>query len=112
MNNDCSNNGQHGIYGYDLISATIKDNRCVSNSQSTDNAYDGIQLTNVSATNFLTGNLCRRGAGANQQRYGIRIGVSGGRANMVSNNDLLTGGKTAALSDADSNTTISSNRIA
>lgn len=105
-------NSTYGIYMYaskdnDLTSLTVTEN-----SQSAHNTYDNIHLTADSDYNNIQIILCRRGLGAAQPRYGIRINSADCDGNVITNNDLITGGATASLSDGGSGTIVTAgNRL-
>ncbi len=113
--NTCTGNGYHGIYLYapiEFISHnTISINTVVGNSQDNDNTYDGIFVDGNCDFNNIQGNTVRRGTGANQQRYGIRINSAGCDNNLVINNDLYQAGVTADNYDNGSLTIFRNNRL-
>lgn len=108
--NHCTLNDEHGIrLASTSTNNIVSGNYCFSNSQLTDATYDGIFL-DASDDNMVTGNVTRRGAGANKQRYGINISNSTCDNNVVTNNDVKDGGSTAVLNNAGTGTVVRANR--
>lgn len=104
-------NGQNGI----LIAAncahnSIIGNVCVENSQTITAGYDNIQIAGNTCN--VQQNTCRAGATSNKPKYGINV-VTGATGNLVTNNDLTTGGATGAFSDVGTGTiTTAGNKLA
>jgi parallel beta-helix repeat protein len=108
--NTVQGNGEHGICLRWSDSNTVSINTVVGNSQENDNSYDGIHVTSDSDYNNIQGNTVRRGTGGNQQRYGIRINLTGCDNNLVANNDCYVGGVTAGISSVEPLETGAGNR--
>jgi parallel beta-helix repeat protein len=105
--------GLHGINIIDSSNNMIKGNMVLDSSQTTNVASDNISLSGASNTNSIQGNTCRQGALTNKPRYGINVSASTCTGNMVTNNDLTTGGTTGAFSDVGTSTvTTSGNKLA
>jgi len=135
-NNICQNNLTYGIYSSISSHNNITGNSCISNlkdgillydqshdnnvignivnenSQLTDAVYSNITIDTNCDRNSIQSNICRRGSGVKQPAYGIKIANSTCDTNVITNNDLITGGKTASLLDAGTGTvTAAGNRI-
>lgn len=111
--NTCQGNAFNAIDLSSSSNNTIIGNTCVENSQQTHNLYDNILLESSSNTNNVQGNTCRQGALANKPRYGIRVNTANCTGNLVTNNDLTTGGATGAFSDLGTGTiTTAGNKLA
>jgi parallel beta-helix repeat protein len=108
--NTCQGNDSEGISLGESSNNTVSLNIVMSNSQSANNTYDGIYIYNEGDYNSIQGNTVRRGTGANQQRYGIRIDTADCDGNLVINNDLYLAGATADYSDAGTGTEYHNNR--
>lgn len=111
--NTCQGNLQYGISMSGTASNnTISANTCVENNQA-NGAYDNITIIASASNNNIQGNTCRQGALTNKPRYGIRVDVAGCTGNMITNNDLTTGGATGAFSDLGTGTvTTAGNKLA
>lgn len=99
-------NGDNGIKATDTTDVDIKDNYAKGNSTTTDLVANNIFVSGATANARISGNFCRKGAGANQPGYGLRIDattVTG--AWVMDDNDFRGSGKTADIRD-DSLTTI------
>ncbi len=108
--NTCQRNKRSGIILDTSNNNTVSGNTVVGNSQLANNTYDGILIHWDSDYNNIQGNTVRRGTGANQQRYGIRINTVTGDNNLVINNDLYQAGVTADYGDAGTGTIYHNNR--
>lgn len=102
IDNAVYKNNQHGIR-VAAVDSHIANNNVQENGLTTHITYDGIQLTAAAQRHNVQGNLVRAGAAGNRQRYGINV-IAGATNNLVTNNDLLTGGITGALNDAGTGT--------
>ena len=110
-NNNVQANSGHGIYLYGSNGSNhnaITNNMIVGNSQQSNNVDNGIQI-DTGDYNTISGNVVRRGDGANQQNTGIAI--LSGTANLVINNDLYQAGATYDNYDAGTNTIFRNNRL-
>jgi hypothetical protein len=97
----------NGIVTSGTLHTVVNYNTCVQNSH-TDNTGANISIHDEgtaynSDENLVSQNLCYKGDAAPQTALGIYIG-GGMTNNMVTMNNLLTGGKTAALSDGGTTT--------
>ncbi len=102
--NAVSFSGDHGISLAGADDNLIHDNYCYRNG---DSSSDNINIDSTSDRNSVQGNVCRKGAAST--RYGIRVE---GTDNLVTNNDLLTGGATGNFSDTGTGTvTAAGNRV-
>lgn len=102
-----------GILMQSSSNNVVLGNTCFENSQATDNTNDNIKLNGTSNTNNIQGNTCRQGVLTNKPRYGIRVDAATCTGNMITNNDLTTGGATGAFSDAGTGTvTTAGNKVA
>jgi len=111
-NNNILNMAGQGIILYGSSNNTINSNNVEASGQNNNNTYDNIYVTNNSDNNNIQNNTIRRGTGAKQSRYGIRINSADCDTNVVTNNDILTGGATGSLSDAGTGTvTVAGNRL-
>lgn len=93
-------NGEEGI---DLAASnenSVTGNSCSGNGQKTNNTYANIDIGGDS--NNVQANICRKGTLTNKSAYGIRIAP--GTANLITNNDCYTGGSTAGISNAGTDT--------
>lgn len=106
---DCQENGIRMANSNDCL---VHGNLLFANGQLADNTYDQILLNSACDRNSIQGNVIRKGAAANQARYGIRIANANCDQNLVTNNDLLTAGDTGGLSDLGTGTvTTAGNRL-
>ncbi len=111
--NTCQGNNKDGIRLYNSSNNTVTGNTCLENSQAAHNTYSNIYVVADSNYNNIQANICRRGALASKPRCGICIDSADCDGNLVTNNDLYTGGATAAFSDAGTGTvTTAGNRTA
>ncbi len=87
----------------------IDGNIVVDNGQTTADTYDGIKLITNCDRNSLRGNVVR---GVVQHKYGVDVSESTCNDNIVTDNDMLTGGQTGSFNDAGTSTlTTSANRV-
>lgn len=111
--NTCQGNNQHGIFINGSSNNVVSSNGCLENGQSATATYDNIHIEIGSNYNNVQGNSCRQGALTNKPRYGIRVESSDCNGNLVTNNDLYTGGATGAFSDVGTGTvTTAGNKLA
>jgi len=98
VGNVAQHNGQHGF----ILASTwhMKDNLAYSNSRTTDNTYDGINITGDNCS--IVGNTIRQDAGANHHRYGINITATADATYCVAND--ARGSDTADYIDSGTNT--------
>ena len=94
--NIIENNLEMGIWVNFGTNVRLDRNRVGGNSKRSDNQFDNMLITN-SAKSVLSRNVVRRGSGGSHPRYGINISSS--TDTVVSDNDLVTAGKTDALRD-------------
>ncbi|WP_308636104.1 right-handed parallel beta-helix repeat-containing protein [Paenibacillus silvisoli] len=102
--NNIHDNGQTGIQ---LITATdciVSANDVYANSTTTDTTFFNIELKTGSSNNAVLGNVVRAGTAANNPRRGIYISSADCNANLVSNNDCLSGGDTTGITNSGTNT--------
>jgi hypothetical protein len=108
--NYARSNGRFGILAGTVSSCQIHNNNVTDNGSNTVNTYDGINIQSNSDNNSIQGNVVRNVSG--NQRYGLRIEAADCNTNMVLNNDLLSSGATASISDVGTGTIVTSgNRI-
>ncbi len=108
LGNTLKNSGQRGISLYGCESALVKANQVAASGQTTDDTYDNIHVS-ACVDSGVINNICRRGGGAAQPKYGINI--SAGSGNSVAGNNLITAGKTAPFKDSGTGTTLLDNRL-
>jgi parallel beta-helix repeat protein len=91
----------------------IVGNICISNNQSgASSSISNIFLFGDCNYNNIQNNVCRKGSLTNKPDYGIKINSSDCNSNIVTNNDLSTGGNIASFSDAGTGTiTTAGNRL-
>ena len=82
----------------------IDDNTILSPSQTTNDAYSGIELTNTSTFNTVSDNTIISLA-ANKMKYGVREGSSNDDNNIIDNN-TVSGAVTANISIQGASTTL------
>lgn len=111
--NRCNDNMQAGLWlRRQSHSNQVLSNTCIGNGQEAHNTFDNLLIMEQSSNNQLQMNTVRKGSGNIQPRYGLNIADASSSHNFVANNDLLSGGETAAYIDAGTGTiTISANRI-
>jgi hypothetical protein len=113
---DCNIEYQNGLNGL-LLGDTSSSNNVLGNiskenSQTTHNTSSGICITDSASYNNVQTNISRRGSLSNQQKFGITINNSLCTGNLVTNNDLYTGGATSSFYDGGTSTvTTSANRL-
>jgi parallel beta-helix repeat protein len=111
--NICQGNNYNGLTIDSSTMNAVLGNMCVENSQVTHNTYDNILLSNSANYNNVQGNTCRQGALTNKPKYGIEVATNNCTGNLITNNDLTTGGATGAFSDLGTSTvTTSGNKLA
>lgn len=103
IGNICTLSGYEGIMVEGGDHSNISDNVCTESSQSWDDSYSNIQLTDTDYS-LVDGNTCRQGAQANQPEYGITVADGGCDGNIIQGNDLHDAGKTANFNDAGTDT--------
>jgi parallel beta-helix repeat protein len=106
--NTVENNLDTGIWVNFGTNVRLAGNRVTGNSKRRDNESDNILIAN-SAGSLLSRNIVRRGSGLSNPRYGINISSS--TDTVVTDNDLVTAGKTDALRDTSVRSKVFGNKI-
>ena len=103
--NTCIYNQGYGIFLHDTSNDNnVIGNTCNENSQGGNAVWSNIEVYENCNRNNIQSNICRRGTGAIQPKYGIRIVGFDSDDNIVTNNDLLTGGSLGGLGDTGTGT--------
>lgn len=101
------NNARSGILLYNVDDSEVKGNQVHGNNTSVAAGHSGIFIGTGNRNHIALNTVRQRGG---SQAYGINI--AGGSGALVSNNDLLGSGSTAALNDAGAATVSQGNRVA
>lgn len=106
VGNESSHNGQHGIHlAGSGKHGIIASNRFSTNSQTTDNTYDGIFVDTDADDYFITGNkVWTNPLATNQQRYGINVSAGTNDTIAVVGNDARASGQTGNYNNAGTGT--------
>lgn len=102
--NTITESGEHGILMSSSNNNCINSNLIVASGQSSDNTYDGINLSSDCDDNNIQLNKIFQGSTGTLPRYGINISVSSCDDNYVTNNDLKSSGSTGEFNDNGTNT--------
>ena len=104
-NNIVTDNDEDGIRLYNTSDDNnIIGNTCSYNSLGSNNVYSNISLESDCDRNNIQNNICRKGTLANKAQFGIEIVSNTCEYNVVTNNDLLTSGDVAAISNGGTGT--------
>lgn len=107
-NNLINGNNLNGMSLSDMTNGLVSNNAVYGNGQLTDNTYDNIVLADCASVQ-ISNNVIYRGGGAAQARYGINVGGAGNTDTVVIDNMLYASGKTVALAETGTRTTVARN---
>jgi nitrous oxidase accessory protein NosD len=97
VDNRIESSGKDGILIYATDYAQIEGNTVVGSSQAADRTFSNIKIAVKGNGNEINGNRIRSGLQANGPKFGIEIDVPSSTGNVISRNDMTSGGRVRNL---------------